>query len=85
MVCSAEPHRTVSAQDKLPPASTNTLSTLNSSADNTVLMYTTPHPAPEPKFQHGGALCSITYLVYATPRQKTCFFWEKNMNALINR
>lgn len=77
MVCSAEPHRAVSAQDKLPPAATNSPSTFNIPADSAVLTYTTSHTAPEPKFQHGVVLCSIRFTVGVIPSEKTFFFWNK--------
>lgn len=81
--------RTVSAQDKFPPASAHTPSTSNSSADKAVLTHTTPHPIPEPTSQHRAALC-------ATPREKNFLLWEKkklnktkkntkSMNTLMNR
>lgn len=75
--------RTVSAQDKFPPASADTPSTSSSPADNTVLTHTTLHPAPETTFQHGAPL-------RATPREKTFLLWEKkkqnkNMDTLIKR
>lgn len=85
MVCSAEPHRAVSAQDKLPPTATNSPSTLYSPADSAVFTYTTPHTASEPKFQHGAVLCSIRCIVGVSPREKPFFLLEQNTNALINR